>query len=257
MAFYITGNYKGTVDIIGHFHRILSAYIVKYVLAKLRITPNFVTISRGLLAIPGLFFLAQGTYTGFLIGTIAIYINFIGDFIDGDLARFTNKSSYFGEFCELMTGNPLTNMSSLTGLAIAVGLYKMRGGDISVFFILFFILYGVIQANVFTNYLTIHKNERTLKVGERTQKICDNFKKKNRLHEFYMMLYVQYPFFFILCILFYGLFKKWFGIDLIYLGFLFNAILFNVNWLARVLILSRLSWRLDKELKIESVQKSN
>ncbi|GLW96053.1 hypothetical protein Misp02_01400 [Microtetraspora sp. NBRC 16547] len=68
--------------------------------ARLRMTPNAVTgVSVGLAAIAAIWFSA-GERTGQVVGAVALYLSFVLDCVDGQLARYTRSFSPLGSWLD-------------------------------------------------------------------------------------------------------------------------------------------------------------
>lgn len=82
------------------FFKILSSLLLRPIL-KSNISPNFVTISGGVIGILGcLLLLSENFYIG-LIGIFLIYIYATLDLLDGELARIKKLVSLRGEFLDI------------------------------------------------------------------------------------------------------------------------------------------------------------
>ncbi|WP_460363360.1 CDP-alcohol phosphatidyltransferase family protein [Actinocorallia lasiicapitis] len=110
-----------------------SKYIARWC-AKLGLTPNMVTcISMAIAVIAALWF-AEGTRTGLIAGAIALYLAFVFDCVDGQVARYTRSYSTLGAWLDatfdrgkeylayagLAVGYGATHWGDVWGLACAV-----------------------------------------------------------------------------------------------------------------------------------------
>lgn len=77
--------------------RYLSFFITPFFIF-LNFHPNHITILRLSILLIGLCFVLLKI--SLLFGLILIHLNFILDFVDGDLARYKNLASYFGKFVD-------------------------------------------------------------------------------------------------------------------------------------------------------------
>ena len=72
-----------------------SRYIT-WILVKTPITANFITITGLLIGLVGLFFIAMGNNLFIIIGFILLYIYYISDEVDGEVARYKKQTSLRG-----------------------------------------------------------------------------------------------------------------------------------------------------------------
>ncbi len=87
------GAYKGVTDVVTKYVWPVPAFHVTRVCAKLKLTPNMVTMVGALLMLYALWAFWQGHYgSGLLAGWIMTFL----DTVDGKLARVTVTSSYWG-----------------------------------------------------------------------------------------------------------------------------------------------------------------
>jgi phosphatidylglycerophosphate synthase len=73
----------------------ISKYIT-WILVKTRISANFITISGFLLGLVGLFFIGIGNNLFIIIGFVLLYIYYISDEVDGEVARYKKQTSLRG-----------------------------------------------------------------------------------------------------------------------------------------------------------------
>jgi phosphatidylglycerophosphate synthase len=67
-----------------------------WILVKTRITANFITITGVLIGLIGLFLIAFGSKIFIIIGFILLYIYYISDEMDGEVARYKKQTSLRG-----------------------------------------------------------------------------------------------------------------------------------------------------------------
>ena len=89
---------------------------------KSPITPNMLTLAMGASGVLGGLLLSLGTVYGLLLGGILFVFLNILDAADGELARFTNRVSNFGDYLDRVA-HYLTNSAAFIGLGI--GLFKL------------------------------------------------------------------------------------------------------------------------------------
>ncbi len=82
--------------------RIKLAHYIAVILARKKITPNQITVSRFILSVlVSLFFFTKENYLYNLLGLIFYVLLSIFDFVDGDVARLTKKTSALGEWLDV------------------------------------------------------------------------------------------------------------------------------------------------------------
>jgi len=67
-----------------------------WILVKTRITANFITITGVLIGLIGLFLIAFGSKIFIVIGFILLYIYYVSDEVDGEVARYKEQTSLRG-----------------------------------------------------------------------------------------------------------------------------------------------------------------
>lgn len=120
--------------------RILSAQIAR-ILSKTPITPNQVTLFRGILNISSLFFFALGTPTSLILAFFMFQLFEIFDHVDGDLARLKKQQSRIGLFLEWLIDLLESTMYGFLGLCVSIGVYRQTN-DFTIFFVLIAITMG-------------------------------------------------------------------------------------------------------------------
>ncbi|MFX1375586.1 MAG: CDP-alcohol phosphatidyltransferase family protein [Promethearchaeota archaeon] len=75
--------------------RFFSKYIT-WILVKTRISANFITVSGFLIGLLGLFIIGIGNNLFIIIGFILLYIYYISDEVDGEVARYKKQTSLRG-----------------------------------------------------------------------------------------------------------------------------------------------------------------
>ncbi|MBY8989916.1 MAG: CDP-alcohol phosphatidyltransferase family protein [Candidatus Lokiarchaeota archaeon] len=73
----------------------ISKYIT-WILVKTRISANFITISGSIIGLLGLIFIGIGNNLFIIIGFILLYVYYISDEVDGEVARYKKKTSLRG-----------------------------------------------------------------------------------------------------------------------------------------------------------------
>lgn len=70
--------------------------------ARFGLHPNTMTIISLILALIGCYFFWQGNPIDLIIGAVILYVSYVFDWCDGQLARFTGKMSPFGGWLDQM-----------------------------------------------------------------------------------------------------------------------------------------------------------
>ncbi len=127
-------------DWVDHLNRKISLPIAK-MLVKVRVSANAITLFRSALFFFAMFFYLKAEVFFIVLAGIFIELSDILDYVDGDVARISSKTSIFGEWLEYFENNFQGSSGSLLGLAIMLGLF-FKTNDVSVFAILFFLVFG-------------------------------------------------------------------------------------------------------------------
>ena len=125
-----------------NFNRAVSTQILKC-LVKTRITPNQVTFVSFLVAVMAGFLFAAGTYLNLVLGAVLVEVSFTLDCVDGQLARFRNMKSSFGDWFDKVLDR-LSEFAIFFGLCF--GLYK-QSGDVRIWIWGFTALFTVLLLN--------------------------------------------------------------------------------------------------------------
>ena len=120
--------------------RILSAQIAR-LLSKTPITPNQVTLFRGILNVSSLVFLAIGTTKSLILAFFMFQFFEVLDHVDGDLARLKKLQSKLGLFLEWLIDLLESTMYGFLGLSVSIGVYRQTN-DFMVFFVFIAITMG-------------------------------------------------------------------------------------------------------------------
>ena len=100
---------------------------------NLKIPANVITILSGFVGILGAVFFSSNNKTFILIGSFGYMFYFLLDYIDGNVARLTNKSSISGMFLDIFMG-PVVAISMTMSIYIG-SLQKLSDFDFSTIFI--------------------------------------------------------------------------------------------------------------------------
>jgi len=117
-------------DTIIHYpYRIVSARITRLLL-RTGITPNQVTIFRGILNALALYFLVDSSWQCLIVFFVLFQINELFDHVDGELARVRNMDSRLGYFLEYLVDIPGSEMFGFFGLCTAIAVYKQTSSPV-------------------------------------------------------------------------------------------------------------------------------
>jgi hypothetical protein len=109
-----------------------SAHVAK-VCARLRLTPNMVTSISMAIAVVSAVWFSAGTRTGQILGAILLYLAFLFDCVDGQLARYTRQFSTLGAWLDA-TFDRAKEYTVYAGLAVgstaAASGSAVHGGDV-------------------------------------------------------------------------------------------------------------------------------
>ena len=120
--------------------RMLSAQIAR-ALSKTPITPNQVTLFRGILNLSSLFFFAVGTPVALILAFFIFQLFEVLDHVDGDLARLKKQQSRTGVFLEWLIDLLEATMYGFLGLCVSIGVYR-QSDDFTIFFVYIAITMG-------------------------------------------------------------------------------------------------------------------
>jgi phosphatidylglycerophosphate synthase len=103
-----------------YFTRNISAPITAFV-SFTPITPNMATLSMFFLGVLGSVFFSFGTAADYIVGGLCFVGLNVADTIDGELARFNNTSSLFGDYFDKLAHY---STNSLIYIGIGIGVYS-------------------------------------------------------------------------------------------------------------------------------------
>ena len=205
-----------------------------HILAKLKITANQVTSFRILIAFGALYFFSRGNYDSYVFGLLCMLLNIYLDFVDGCIARLTKKTSQMGEWLEAFVGVPFSNIHSLLGFSIAYGVYKQTG-NILVWEAQFLILLGYFLNMTFRDF-DFHKTAGVARMKEGFQEMYDTVKRGSFIYSVYRMFDVHKYLIITFAIIFYRPLEKILNVNPLLLAVIVTCILYQINWLFRILL---------------------
>ncbi len=121
------------------------SFLVAKLFIKLNISANFTTGCSLLLGIISFYFLQDGNHLSFIYASICILFSELFDFVDGNIARFKNRKTYFGKFYDGLTDDYINSLKFVfMGIGLS-GLYSIAGVIISL--MMFFVRYTEMRFN--------------------------------------------------------------------------------------------------------------
>jgi phosphatidylglycerophosphate synthase len=106
---------------------------VARLLLRTPITPNQITVTRGLINVVVLALVVEGSYRAFAIAFVLFQVFELLDHVDGDLARLRGTTSSLGALMETFLDTYGARPSSLFGLCVALGMTRQGGGMIPLY----------------------------------------------------------------------------------------------------------------------------
>jgi phosphatidylglycerophosphate synthase len=127
----------------------ISFRITRYLLCRLPLTPNQVTVLAGLVGLGGAVLIALGTSSSMLLGFLLAHLQSVLDGCDGELARVRLQQSAIGEWLDTLVDDALN--LALT-LAIGVGLWRAHDR-------LLYLVVGLLAAAMLVTYNAVAYRE--------------------------------------------------------------------------------------------------
>ncbi|MBL0386582.1 CDP-alcohol phosphatidyltransferase family protein [Tumebacillus sp. ITR2] len=100
------------------------------VAARMGLHPNHMTLISLVLGLGACGFFYQGSTLALILGALILYVSYVLDWCDGQLARFTGKMSPFGGWLDQMCDR-IKEFAFVTTLAL--GYSRTHGGDTTVY----------------------------------------------------------------------------------------------------------------------------
>ena len=123
-----------------------SRYIT-WILVKTPITANFITITGLLIGLTGLLFIALGNNLFIIIGFILLYICYISDEVDGEVARYKKQTSLRGIYYDQVAHFFLYGWFFIS---ITYSIYRINSEFL-------YIMFGVITTFLFLGFRIVGK----------------------------------------------------------------------------------------------------
>lgn len=122
---YLTERIRfSTTGIVARYINKRISLPISRVLAKLRISPNTITVFNMLIGLSAGIGAAGRTYTGLLLGAILFQLASIIDGCDGEVAKLTFRSSKFGQYIDTISDN-----FALTSFFLGLTIHHWRVTD--------------------------------------------------------------------------------------------------------------------------------
>lgn len=137
-----------------------------------RITSNQVTLLWLFFGLAGAVMLSIGTYKWMLIGILTYHIGNFFDCVDGNLARYRNKSTLKGQYLEQISHH-ITITAILSGLTI--GTFRMTNNMISLY------LGGIMVGTfIFAKLFNLNLMSYKVELRDRVAQIVDQLNPRKR-----------------------------------------------------------------------------
>jgi phosphatidylglycerophosphate synthase len=219
------------VDFLQIPFRMASTLLVRLI-APTPITPNQVTLLRGVVVMIGLALMARGQAGGFTLGAVLFYVFEVLDHVDGDLARYTSRKSRLGPLLEQFQDTIFARPANLLGAAMAVGLYRITG-SLTPIWLFAACVYGRMNWMEFRDYFgwkrDIEKSAIGYKAVTGRKSLCESMVALAKV------LYTWNNSFILIPALAFDLLPAPWGVYTLLAGFLVVAILNNLPWIAIVI----------------------
>jgi phosphatidylglycerophosphate synthase len=116
---------RGDLGLVArHLNKPVSFRITRYLLCRLPVTPNQVTVGAGVVGLAGAALIALGRAWSIPAGLFLAHVQSVLDGCDGELARVRFQQSAIGEWLDTIVDDFL-NLALIA--ALGVGLYRMQG----------------------------------------------------------------------------------------------------------------------------------
>lgn len=116
---------RGDLGLVArHFNKPLSFRITRYLLCRLPVTPNQVTLAAGAIGVLGASLIASGRPAWGVLGLLLAHVQSVLDGCDGELARVRFQQSAIGEWLDTIIDDGL-NLVIIA--ALGIGVARMQG----------------------------------------------------------------------------------------------------------------------------------
>jgi phosphatidylglycerophosphate synthase len=112
---------RGDLGLVArHLNKPISFRVTRYLLCRLPITPNQVTLGAAAVALVGAVLIASGQTTAMILGFLLAHVQSILDGCDGELARVRFQQSAIGEWLDTIVDDGLNlTLAVATGIGLA------------------------------------------------------------------------------------------------------------------------------------------
>ena len=108
--------------------RYFSVPIAKFLFIYTSISPNFINFIRTyIISLTGMFFFMMGEHEKYILGAIMLFISFLFDKVDGDLARLNMVSGSRERFGRMLDSLSSNISISFFHIGIGIGLFNETG----------------------------------------------------------------------------------------------------------------------------------
>jgi len=138
------------LNTIKSFNRIPQTKLVDFIvniLVKTRITPNQITLFSFILGLVSCGFFAFTSYPTIVIGAVLVYLSYIFEIVDGNIARKKGISSRLGEWYDKVADHILY---TLLFISIPLGIYLRTGH--SLIWMWGLIAFGAYELSIIVQY---------------------------------------------------------------------------------------------------------
>jgi phosphatidylglycerophosphate synthase len=141
---------RGDLGVVARtLNKPISFRITRYLLCRLPLTPNQVTVLAGLIGLAGAGLIAAGSASAMLLGFFLAHLQSVLDGCDGELARVRLQQSAIGEWLDTVVDDALN--LALT-IAIGVGMWRSEGRP-------FYLVVGLVAAAMLITYNAVAYRE--------------------------------------------------------------------------------------------------
>jgi phosphatidylglycerophosphate synthase len=111
---------RGDLGFVARYvNKAISFRITRYLLCRLPVTPNQVTLGAAVIGLIGCFLIAAGTYPAFVGGFLLVQLQSVLDGCDGELARVRFQQSAIGEWLDTVVDD-FMNLAIVASLGVGL-----------------------------------------------------------------------------------------------------------------------------------------
>ena len=228
-----------------------SLYITRLLL-KTNITPNQITLYGILIGIIGVFLISFSNSYISIAGYFVVFIYYITDFCDGQVARYKNMGSLKGKYWDYI-GHIV--IYPIIFFSIGVHLYNQSGNIFGLFIGIFTTLF----------YLALFINQKLyiLVAGSKKSQIQEHWEKKGkktikaiaiRIHKTIQFQFYVITYFILAEVGDYFLGKKGIEINLVFYLLTIYLIVYSLTFLAQIVIFTK---RIEKKENLDKINQNH